>query len=563
MRKLAQGLGTMVLLLLAAVVSFTAFAAADDVYAGFTELDGKTYYFNEETHELFTPEEDGFFEIGGNHYYFYTDGSVKTVETSGLADVDGVYYYFYAPESNIFVPETSGVYTVDAVPYFFYDDAHVEFTGEAHRFTAGEKLYYADATGALQSGWIAADGEKYFAGKDFVLLTGKQKSYCFDAEGKLLTGLQTVDGKLYYYAPKNGKMTTGWVTIKKDKYYFKAKTGESAHGLTKIGKAAYYFDEQTGKMLTGWVTDASGKYYFSAKTGAAMTGLTRISKVYYFFSAKNYKLKTGWVTIGDTKHYFTKKTGAAATGITKIGSKTYCFGTDGAMLTGVQTVGGKTYYFSPKTGTMTTGWVTVDGDKYYYLPKTGEAAKDWTSVNGSYYYFGADGKMCKSTIVGDYYVLSDGKRATSSAVKYAVSVVNAVSKPGMTAYQKLNACYYWCMRNINYTRDHTNPAKLNYDWRQSYATTAFSKRVGNCYKYASAFGYCARVLGYNARVAIGQISSNHGMTAHGWTEIIIGNTTYICDTVQQRYYGGNFWMRTYSNYPKRLAKSGSYSINLY
>ena len=459
MRKLAQGLGTMVLLLLAAVVSFTAFAAADDVYAGFTELDGKTYYFNEETHELFTPEEDGFFEIGGNHYYFYTDGSVKTVETSGLADVDGVYYYFYAPESNIFVPETSGVYTVDAVPYFFYDDAHVEFTGEAHRFTAGEKLYYADATGALQSGWIAADGEKYFAGKDFVLLTGKQKSYCFDAEGKLLTGLQTVDGKLYYYAPKNGKMTTGWVTIKKDKYYFKAKTGESAHGLTKIGKAAYYFDEQTGKMLTGWVT--------------------------------------------------------------------------------------------------------VDGDKYYYLPKTGEAAKDWTSVNGSYYYFGADGKMCKSTIVGDYYVLSDGKRATSSAVKYAVSVVNAVSKPGMTAYQKLNACYYWCMRNINYTRDHTNPAKLNYDWRQSYATTAFSKRVGNCYKYASAFGYCARVLGYNARVAIGQISSNHGMTAHGWTEIIIGNTTYICDTVQQRYYGGNFWMRTYSNYPKRLAKSGSYSINLY
>jgi len=625
---------------------FAAVAVSASAYAqetGFAESEGKLYYISEETQAAFVPEAEGFWPIEGKTFYFFADGSVKTVETDGLCKIGDLDYYFHAEDNHVEHPETAGVFVVNEKPYYFYEDAHVEHTGTAHAFSADEKWYYADENGILQKGWIKTTAATYFAGDDYALLTGKQDKYCFDADGKLLTGLQTIDGALYYYDATTGEQKTGWLTIGKDRYYFAKKTGAAVTGLTEISKQLYCFSAD-GKMQTGMQTVNGKTYYFAPKTGVAATGLTKISKKLYYFAA-NGTMQTGLQTIDGSTYYFAPKTGIAATGLTTVSKKLYCFAADGTMQTGMLTVDGSTYYFAPKTGIaatgltriakdlfyfaengtmqtglktvdgstyyfapktgiaatgltkidkekyyfdedgtmqtglqtiddatyyfapkggkMKTGWNTINKNKYYFAPKTGVMTTGWKQIDKSYYYFGNNGKLRTSTIVGKYYVLSSGKRATSNAVRYAVSVINAVSKPGMTKMQQLRACYNWCMYNINYARNHTNPANLKYDWRQSYASNAFTKHTGNCYSYASAFAYCARILGYNARVAIGKISSSHGMTAHGWTELVIGNKTYICDSVQQRYYGGNFWMRTYRNYPKRLSKSAAYKISLY
>ncbi|MGN0468502.1 MAG: transglutaminase domain-containing protein, partial [Acutalibacteraceae bacterium] len=289
----------------------------------------------------------------------------------------------------------------------------------------------------------------------------------------------------------------------------------------------------------GWQTISKKKYYFCSD-GYAVSGLKTISGKKYYFDTKTYEMKTGWQTISKKKYYFCS---------------------DGYAVSGLKTISGKKYYFDSKTYEMKTGWQTINNNKYYFK-KSGEAATGWYKIGDYYYYFGSSGVMRKNQIVGNYYVLNNGRRSTSAAVNGAVKVVNSVSKSSMSKEEKLKACYNWIIRNCSYERDYTNPANLKSGWTETYAKQLFSNHTGNCYRYASGMAYCAAVLGYKSKVAIGKISSSHGMTNHGWAEVTMNGKTYIYDPVQQDYYSGNYCKRTYDNYPKKLQKQKSYSIVL-
>ena len=132
----------------------------------------------------------------------------------------------------------------------------------------------------------------------------------------------------------------------------------------------------------------------------------------------------------------------------------------------------------------------------------------------------------------------------------------------MTKEQKFQACYNWIIKNFVYKRDYQDPATLKTNWTLTYAEYAFKNKMGNCYKYASAFGYCAEILGYDARVVYGKYAKGNSKVAHGWTEVKVGGTYYIYDTVHADYYSGNYYKRTYNNYPGKLFKSGTKDIVL-
>lgn len=468
---------------------------------------------------------------------------------SGLTEIGGYSYYYNADTHEKFTVEKDGFYTVDSKTYFFYaSDSHIEKSGKVSKFVFANQSYLLNADGSLvkYSGAIATVGNnKYYVNVKNELMLGFQSinndNYYFDpSTGAMVKGLKVIDGKTYYFDSVSGVTKKGFQTANNSTYYFDPSTGAAFKGLKVIGEDKYYFDSVSGKMNTGWHTIKDKKYYFGAKSGKMYKGLKKIGADKYYFSS-NGVMKTGWRTINGKKYYFGTKSGKMYKGVKKIGDYRYCFKT---------------------SGVMKTGWVTYNNDKYYFQKKSGRAVTGWNKIGDNYYYFTSAGKMRTNRIVGSYYVLSDGRRATSEAVKRAVNVVKSVSKSGMSKEDKLNACFYWIINNCSYERNYTNPANLKSRWTETYATQLFKSHLGNCYRYASAMAYCAEVLGYKAKVAIGKISSSGGMTNHGWTEITIDSKTYIYDAVQQDYSKGNYRKRTYSNYPKKLQKEKSYSIVL-
>ena len=84
-----------------------------------------------------------------------------------------------------------------------------------------------------------------------------------------------------------------------------------------------------------------------------------------------------------------------------------------------------------------------------------------------------------------------------------------------------------------------------------------SNGQGNCYRYASSFAYIARALGYEARVAVGTL----GRSPHGWTEVLVGDTWYLCDANMQRNHPEwNSYLCTEATYPYGHTRSATYRL---
>lgn len=183
-----------------------------------------------------------------------------------------------------------------------------------------------------------------------------------------------------------------------------------------------------------------------------------------------------------------------------------------------------------------TGWKTVGKNKYYY--RKGVKTKGWKKINGKYYYFNRNGVLQRNKIVGSkargyYYVDQSGVRVTSRRIQAAVDFVMANSSSRQSNEQRLKACFdalcaYPYQRIIG---DKPSASKIGL-----YAKYMFERRQGNCYRYASAMAYIARVLGYDSRVAVGGVSSRSygALSPHGWCEIKIGSTWKMCDCSMQQ-----------------------------
>lgn len=152
-------------------------------------------------------------------------------------------------------------------------------------------------------------------------------------------------------------------------------------------------------------------------------------------------------------------------------------------------------------------------------------------------YYSKGGILQKNKIVGSeeegyYYVDSTGRKVTSKEIRQAVKFVRAHTKSGWSKSKKLKACYKYLWKHYTYKRFYDKPKASK---MSGYARYMFSKKKGNCFRYAAAFACVARVLGYDSRVACGSISRvGGGMTPHGWTEIKVNGKWYMCDANMQR-----------------------------
>lgn len=221
-------------------------------------------------------------------------------------------------------------------------------------------------------------------------------------------------------------------------------------------------------------------------------------------------------------------------------------------------------YYVNKDGYIQVGLTKVDG-KSYFLNADGTMTKGWLAIGDGIYFFKEDGTMAANEAIGQYEFARDGKLITAtnpvSEVATLVSgVISSVTTQNMTADQKLQACYQYMLDHCSYKRTYDTPSG---DWTGTYATEILSTGQGNCYRYAAAFAYLAKGLGFESRVITGQISARKGgTTPHAWTEVKIGDTWYIFDSEMQDAKNKDYYWKTYSNYPtKPLIKEKEWEVN--
>ncbi|MBR1866175.1 MAG: transglutaminase domain-containing protein [Lachnospiraceae bacterium] len=222
----------------------------------------------------------------------------------------------------------------------------------------------------------------------------------------------------------------------------------------------------------------------------------------------------------------------------------YEFQQDGESMTGFyKGMQMKNVYVALKERQDTYKVVTpsTKGSEVYYFNQNGvgDVFLGCGFVKISYYgqkqtYYLQDGEVITNKIVGNkkqgyYYVDTSGVRVIDQNIKLAVKFVRSHTKSSDSKSQKLEKCYYYLSKKYKYKRYYTNLYPKAKDMK-SMAHDMFSKKKGNCHRYAACFAYIARVLGYDTKVVVGDISSSRGgMTPHGWTELKNGGTWYVCD----------------------------------
>lgn len=89
------------------------------------------------------------------------------------------------------------------------------------------------------------------------------------------------------------------------------------------------------------------------------------------------------------------------------------------------------------------------------------------------------------------------------------------------------------------------------NWTPGFAKEMYWNGGGNCYRYAALFKWLAIAAGYDAQAIAGHVLTRQGTwNAHGWVEIYINGTTYVCDPQSAHAISGrNFYMITYGNAP--------------
>ena len=208
---------------------------------GLYEINHSLYYFGSNHFlKIGWIEEDGY--IG----YADEDGKI----TRGEAKVDGKYYYFQ--------PETGQLYTgwltLDGVEYCFDETGHprtgtyqedgktweLDSDGRVKGRLNGWKkvegiLKYYDETGAPAQGWIQLEGKDYFF-VDGISQAGWVKTdagmHYLDGNGNQMTGWCVIDGQPYSF-DAGGELKQGWDHSHEKSYYF--INGISQAGMFREG----------------------------------------------------------------------------------------------------------------------------------------------------------------------------------------------------------------------------------------------------------------------------------------------------------------------------------------
>ncbi|WP_165329244.1 KxYKxGKxW signal peptide domain-containing protein [Streptococcus tangpeifui] len=417
---------------------------------GLHEVNGKTYYFNDDFSIADSKGFSGWQTIDNKQVYFNKGYQV----TDGFADIDGKTYYF---DENGNVNRTGGLRKIQSSRYYFDSQDGTlfkkQFVPHIDEDSGQLVYYYADENGRLVYGYQTIDGLNYYFKQD-----GRQlKGIGYDKYGKAIvtdkdTGI-ILEGEAARTAQYRDQVSRTFTKGQSDIIYY------DENGNTVSNRFVYDKDYPTNikrsAHQTGWLyIGEDGKavkgdqlidgvlYHFDKKYGGQYKntvyhqqeqGLDGSAAGYYYLDSNGRPVKNAFIQVNTEDYqgyYYANEDGQLAEGWKTIDGKTYYFAKPEDT----------TYYYDHRTrfGQIKGQMLIIDGAKYYFDPNTGELVKNKTvtidknnnpseplgypkietvTVDGKDYTLGQDGKAQENYgfITKEdgktYYQLEDGNYA--------------------------------------------------------------------------------------------------------------------------------------------------------
>lgn len=400
---------------------------------GWFFIDGNEYYFNSSGISI----RDVVFTIGNEKYYVDKLTGKKnngwfSVEWTDSNSNSHTTWYYANPDGTL---NCDGWKEINGEYYYFYTGAN---SPRKAWLNLEDKRYYLNEMGIRQdSGWFSitnvnGNGQEYinwyYAESDGNIARGgfKQmdgKYYYFDANGLSYRERWYISpDKKRYYLDKNGVLqNNGWfkITITNnatgvitENWYYADNDGiVLVDGIHEIDGAAYYFDTNGLMYKNRWITGKNGKRQYVGENGImpreawfTISGTRTNGEEYtnwYYANQSGYILKDGWHTID-----------------------------------------GKEYYMDAG-GVMYTGWFTINDDEPYYCDDTGARVYGWQKLkipeswgddnevvanyigkygDKAYFYFEPTGGRKKYSRSGTY------SEITVDGLKYCVDTKGIIQK---------------------------------------------------------------------------------------------------------------------------------------
>lgn len=132
--------------------------------------------------------------------------------------------------------------------------------------------------------------------------------------------------------------------------------------------------------------------------------------------------------------------------------------------------------------------------------------------------------------------------------------INAKTTSKMSKSQKMRACYNYLV-SPEFRYIHKRQFQNTPSWKMDYAYEMLTTKSGICYNFASAFGFIAKELGYDAKMIPGGLMSLRGVyQVHAWVEITMSGKDYVFDASMEHGTHRDFYKKTYKQTGREYVK---------
>ncbi|UBK71963.1 cell wall-binding protein [Clostridium perfringens] len=217
--------------------------------SGLQEINGKTYYFNENTSYM----ETGVVDTGKGIYLFDENGA--KVNKTGWIQNKG-YWYYLNNDSTVKRDWLNSGYS-----WYYLNDNGIMATQWKK---VNDYWYYFGSNGTMQKDWKEINNNWYYLREDGIMATQWEKVNDY-----------------WYYFGLNGAMQKDWKEIKNNWYYLR-DDGIMATQWEKVNNYWYYFGSN-GAMQKDW-KEINNNWYYLRDDGIMATRWNKINDYWYYFN---------------------------------------------------------------------------------------------------------------------------------------------------------------------------------------------------------------------------------------------------------------------------------------
>ena len=217
--------------------------------SGLQEINGKTYYFNENTSYMETGVVDT-----GKGIYLFDDNGAKVNKTGWIQNKG--HWYYLNNDSTVKRDWLNSGYS-----WYYLNDNGIMATQWKK---VNDYWYYFGSNGAMQKDWKEINSNWYYLRNDGIMTTQWEKV-----------------NNYWYYFGSNGAMQKDWKEINNNWYYLR-DDGIMATQWEKVNNYWYYFGSN-GAMQKDW-KEINNNWYYLRDYGIMTTQWNKINDYWYYFN---------------------------------------------------------------------------------------------------------------------------------------------------------------------------------------------------------------------------------------------------------------------------------------